>query len=691
MGTYRFVAGVRFTWQGKVYTVSHGLPDDTIAITDVSHQIEQTVPEQALRQALFDGGLTFLPQDRRRDTLEPLPTFLAWDDYPADLRAIAEYRRAILQPLLDQGLRSWPRALVADHVRALQAARDESAPQRVLDRTLSVASLYRWRARYLAFGNDIRALIPATDRRGGKGTPLPTAVDELVRAVIDDLYFRRERVTIDDLLSEVARRVAEANTTRSSAEPLTIPSRATVARRVRALDRRATLSAKQGERATKRHFAQWGEATEPPRPLARVEIDHTRIPVIVIDEEDNLPLGRPVLTYCLDVATRYPLGYYLGFEPFSYYAVMECLAHAIRPKVGSCERYGCVNDWLAYGVPAVLVTDNGWEFIGNDLRDACLALGITLQQTPVRTPEFKGSIERSFETLDSGLFTTLPGTTFSHPRARGDYDSVGEACLSMSDLDRLLHLFLVDHYAMDRHAGLGGETPAQRWAALTADPFLFAPRVPGSAEELKVLLGRVTTRTVQPYGIEFETLRYNGEALSALRDHLKPGEKVKVKYHPGDLSRIHIFDPVAARYLEVPALARDYTRGLSLWKHRLLREKARAEQERVDLVALGRAKETMRQIVEQAKERKRTNARVARWTTGGAPFRDLGPGGRETVHPSVGEVLPTHQSTAGTPDTTGDALEALLAELTADAPGWRLSFTPDEHPRTHPPSREEET
>jgi putative transposase len=677
MGQHRFSPGVTFRWQNTAYAIRRTGPHAAVTIVALAADSEQDVDESILRRALFDGDLTFLPRDQpwpagAGETGTQAAPFLPWDDYPVPLRAVAEARLAVLQPLLDQDRSTWPRALVAERVRTVQAARaNASTLPRSLPRAASVSSVYRWRARYAAFGNDLRALIPATRRRGGKGRSRLPGVDELVNAVLADQVFQRERVTIDDLLQEMARRVAAENRTRAPTEQLRVPSRATIARRVAALDQRTTFAARHGQRAMQRHFAQWGEATEPPRPLARVEIDHTRIPVIVIDEHDNLPLGRPVLTYCLDVATRYPLGYYLGFEPFSYYAVLECLSHAIRPKDGSRERYGCTHEWLAYGVPTVLVTDNGWEFVGNDLRDACLALGITLQQTPVRTPEFKGSIERSFATLDTGLFTTLPGTTFANPRARGDYDSVEQACLTMGDLDRLLHLFLVDHYAQDRHTGLGGETPAQRWATLTADPFRFAPAVPRSAEDLKVLLSRVTWRTVQPYGIEFATLRYNDDALATFRDRLKPGEKVKVKYHPGDLSRLYVFDPVAARYLEVPALAQDYTQGLSLWKHRVLREKVRAEHGQVDLAALGQAKDAMRQIVAQARERKRTNARVARWTTGGASFRDLATvGGGEAAAPGKSS------EGAAPPATAPVDLNALLANLTPDAPGWQLSFPP---------------
>ena len=135
----------------------------------------------------------------------------------------------------------------------------------------------------------------------------------------------------------------------------------------------------------------------------------------MIDDRDNLPLGRLTLTHCLDTATRYPLGYYLGFEPPSYLTVMECLHHAIRPKDDVRKQYGTEHEWLAYGIPATLVIDNGKEFIGRDLEDACLLLGIVLQYTPVRTPQFKAGVERMFGSLNTMFFHALPGTTFSNP------------------------------------------------------------------------------------------------------------------------------------------------------------------------------------------------------------------------------------------------------------------------------------
>jgi putative transposase len=233
-------------------------------------------------------------------------------------------------------------------------------------------------------------------------------VNAIIQDVIEVHYFVREKRTIDYLHREVAVRIEEENRVRVPQDQLKMPSRPSVARRIAALDEERKLIAKQGKRATKRELQQYGETAYPTMPLERVEIDHTCADVIVIDEQDLLPLGRLTLTYCLDTATRYPLGYYLGFEPPSYLSAKECLYHAICPKLDVPERYDTEHDWVAHGIPYTLVIDNGKEFIGQDLEDACSLLGIILQYTPVKTPHFKAAVERMFGTLNTGLLPTSP-------------------------------------------------------------------------------------------------------------------------------------------------------------------------------------------------------------------------------------------------------------------------------------------
>jgi len=626
MSAQRFSTGRCFHWQDTTYEIRRLLPEGNLSIEDVLTGDAVVVELSTLVKALFDGQLCFAIKGhhtilRANDPAGTESEYVDLTDCPEHLVTIARRRRDVLQPLLEMKPEERTRAAVEAYAREIRASTSEDESCGLQD-SASVASIYRWIRDYTRSGNDLRALIPATVQRGGKGTSrLSDEVEAIVESAIRDKYYVREAVTIDDVVYEIAVRIEEENQSRAAREKLKAPSRRTVARRISALDMRSRFAARHGTRAAKREFSQYGDTEYPQILLERVEIDHTRIDLIVIDDQDNLPLGRLTLTYCLDLTTRYPLGYYMGFEPPSYLTVMECLHHAIRPKESVREKYGTENEWIAYGIPSALVIDNGKEFIGQDLQDACLLLGIVLQQTPVKTPHFKAGIERLFGTLNTMLFHTLPGTTFSDPQKRGDYDSVKQACVYLSKVDRIMNIFIVDIYAQRFHRGIEG-IPARRWE--TAIQSGFSPRVPPNAEELFILLGRVSHRAIQHYGIRFQALRYNSSALTTLRTRLK-GEKVKVKYHPADLSRLYVYDLFDNRYIEVPALDQEYTRGLSLWKHRIIRRAARDEYGSVDLVALGRAKRKIQEIVEAGRSRKRvgTRARVARWDTAGKPTREM--------------------------------------------------------------------
>src|SRR5581483_7597519 len=112
---------------------------------------------------------------------------------------------------------------------------------------------------------------------------------------------------------------------------------------------------------------------------------------------------------------------------------------------------------------------------------------------------------------------------------------------------------------------------------------------------------------------DFESIRYNdpGNAdLTLLRTRLN-GEQTKIKYHPGDVSHVNVYDPFENRYIELKAIDpyQEYTHDLSLWKHRVIRTAVLEEQHTIDPVALGRTKRKMQAIVDAAQERKRASTR----------------------------------------------------------------------------------
>jgi len=613
MSTQRFSTDNHFIWQNVPFRVRRLLPRNQL---ELESQLDGHVEVAAfitLFAALANGTLSFTTQPRVTKT-NPTPT-VTLEDYTPEQQATINYRYAVIKPLLNIPVEDRKREDVIKRVEAVKAAQKQNIfPQK----SVSVSSVYRWLKDYTAGGNDVRALLP--QKRQSKPSS-GDVVEKIIQNVIEERYLVRERVKIDDIWHEACLRIDMENRLRSEGEKLAPPSRTTVWRRVDKFDLEGKLTAKKGRREAKKALSQYGQMEYPRYPLERVEIDHTLTDLFVVDDEDNLPLGRLTLTYCLDVTTRYPLGFYLGFEPPSHLTVSSCLHHAILPKPDVIQVYGTSHKWLACGIPNMLVVDNGKEFISASLRNSCLSLGVVLQQLPVKTPHFKATVERMFSTLNTGLFHMLPGTTFSNFAAKGDYDSLRYASLRREEVNQLLHLFLIDVYAESFHRGLGA-VPARRWEAATEQSFF--PRVPENPEDLSILLARSAERAINPYGIEFESLRYNCDELSLLRYRLKnhkarqghSSTRIKIKYLPDDLSHLFVLDPFEQVYIKVPALDQHYTAGLSLWSHQIIRKEVLAHRDRVNIKALAEAKRKIQEIVDQSKQRskrKQTRKKVARW------------------------------------------------------------------------------
>jgi putative transposase len=135
-------------------------------------------------------------------------------------------------------------------------------------------------------------------------------------------------------------------------------------------------------------------------------------------------------------------------------------------------------------------------------------------------------------------------------------------------------------------------------------------------EEICQLPGEL--HCAQLSGIEFETLRYQSPALSALRSYLqsrtykeqrKSGdkqdesrkEKVQIKYDPMDLSTLYVYDPRPDQedWLPVPAVNQEYTKGLSIGEHKVIRSYLLRQKKEVDIYELAAAKKHIKGIVER--------------------------------------------------------------------------------------------
>ncbi len=624
MGRVQLGLGTRYVQGGHAHVVRQVLTDGRLLVENQTMGGHAVLARGDLDAAWGRGDITFEVQGRqvRRGAGAASSAGYTAADFsglPEAHRAEAWRRYELIRPLLALPPHQRTRRAIEQSLEGGEATEATGA-----DAAATTASVERYLRAFERSGGDIRSLVPATMGRGAGQTHLDAEVEICIQDVLAACAAAPSYRTVRDVYLMVVNKVGAANRARPSEDQLPLPGRTTIYRRVGTVG--ADIVLRRGpSRVEARRALGSLPGPRPSRPLERVEIDHTALDLIVVDEEDRLPIGRPTVTLALDIYSGFPVGIHVGFEAAGYVAAMRCLLHTILPKEDARVRYGTVHPWPAYGVPETLVVDNAPHFIGADLRDACGQLGVHLDPTPVRRPWFKGAIERQFRTHNTGLVHTLPGTTFSNVVQRGDYDAAGHACISLTRFWEILHVYLLDVYAQGWHSGLGA-VPAQRWAEGVARGWV--PALHPDATEARILLAQGAVRTIQRTGIDHLCVRYQSADLDDLRRVLPAGLPVAIRYDPDDLGALHVRVPATAGdrvvWLRVPAVNQAYARGLSLWKHRVIRDYARRTMARaVDIAALAVAKAHIQEIV--ADEFRRT--RTSRGRTRAARFMDAGTAG----------------------------------------------------------------
>ena len=87
------------------------------------------------------------------------------------------------------------------------------------------------------------------------------------------------------------------------------------------------------------------------RPLEIVQIDHTRVDVVVVDEETGQTIGRPWITLAIDVFTRMVTGFHLTMAAPSRLSTGLALLHAVRDKTAWLNNREIKAPWPVAGLP----------------------------------------------------------------------------------------------------------------------------------------------------------------------------------------------------------------------------------------------------------------------------------------------------------------------------------------------------
>ena len=122
-------------------------------------------------------------------------------------------------------------------------------------------------------------------------------------------------------------------------------------------------------------------------PLDVVQIDHTPVDLIIVDDKHRKPIGRPWITIAIDIYSRMITGYYISLDAPSVTSVGMCLARSILPKNELLEQNNIENiTWDVFGYPEKIHVDNGSDFRSEDLRKSCALHGINIEFRPLARP-----------------------------------------------------------------------------------------------------------------------------------------------------------------------------------------------------------------------------------------------------------------------------------------------------------------
>lgn len=435
---------------------------------------------------------------------------------------------------------------------------------------------------------------------GGKGKGrLPEPVERIIRELLQKRFLTKQKRS----LAAFHREVAQACKT----QKLPVPARNTVAQRIAGLHPAKIARSRGGQDAARPLQGAGGIPPEVTMPLEQVQIDHTVIDLIVVDERDRQPIGRPYLTLAIDVFTRCVLGLVVTLEAPSAVSVGLCLAHAACDKRPWLEGLNVEMDWPMSGKPRLLYLDNAAEFKSEALRRGCEQHGIRLDYRPPGQPHYGGIVERIIGTAMQMIHDELPGTTFSNPGQRGEYDSEKMATLTLRELERWLAL-AVGTYHGSVHNGLL-QPPAARWAE--AVERVGVPAVVTRPTAFLVDFLPVIRRTLTRTGFVIDHIHYYADALKpwiARRERLPA---FLIRRDPRDISRIWVLEPQGQHYLEIHYRTLSHP-AVTLWEQRQALAKLRQlGREQVDESALFRMIGQMREIVTTAQKATRKARRDA--------------------------------------------------------------------------------
>lgn len=414
------------------------------------------------------------------------------------------------------------------------------------------ATIYRWLSTFEKY-NTVSSLATNRENCGQKGkSRLNESVNAIINAVIDEFYLNKQQYPLSIIYMKIAEKCKNIGTD--------CPNINTIRNKINNIQPKLVAKHRKGMpiRETRGMPSNFPEVK---MPLDVIQIDHTKMDVIIVDEKTRESIGRPYITVAIDVFSRMIYGFYITLEAPSFFSVGQCLLNAILPKDDTLKQYDIKGEWPVYGLPRVIHMDNAKEFRSISLHNFCQEFRISDVYRPVARPEFGGHVERVIKTCMQNVHQ-LPGTTRSSIAERGTYKSEDYAAMTIDELEKWYLDFVVNIYHKTVHSSIG-MTPEEKLYqgifGIGEGTIPFLPTAPSNTLKLRMALLPAIERTVQKNGITIDYITYFSETL---RKWIIPSQYKKInpninnkllcRRDPRDVSKIYVYDEDIKDYIIVP-------------------------------------------------------------------------------------------------------------------------------------------
>lgn len=340
-------------------------------------------------------------------------------------------------------------------------------------------------------------------------------------------------------------------------------SKSTVYRRAAKIDQYVVIGRKQGWKEAREQFSpRKGQTPPAARPLQQVQIDHTRWPCQIVDEEFRKPIGRPYLTIILDEYSRCVLGFFFSLSAPSSAGLARAIIRAVLPKEDWLKSLGLEKyEWPVYGKFVVAYLDNAQEFVTAVLKTACIKNGIQPpKHRPKDTPNFGGYIEAMMKSAQIDA-RTIPGSTGAKPKEAGRRHKPEDfAAMTLRETEWWFTHWLITHYHTSPHSGLDGARPIDLWnLGVHGDDDelgIGPPEIVKNPRAFELDFSPSEWRVIRREGVRYENDWYMGEVLYPF---IYRGEKKKYlfKIDPTDARTIYFLHPETGEYFPLHCARRD--------------------------------------------------------------------------------------------------------------------------------------